>query len=208
VTWSVNQLRRWLDEVEPIADRRTPFEWLEIAPTASSVAVQEGYHRVARTRHPDLFRLSLDPAEMDRLVRMYSRVSWAYAELRDPDRCAAALRYLRGTGSHATAVDPRGTGSFPTISDPRRRTGTGDVPSVATNPPRPAPDTRAAATAPRGDPPTTMNPRAATFYQRAMAAQQSGDPVSAALNLRMALAADPSSTFLRDAVAAFERKRP
>ena len=73
VSWSVNQLLAWLNEVEPIADQRGKFDWLEIPPIASSTAIQEAYHQIARTRHPDLFRSRIDVRTMDRLVRMYAR---------------------------------------------------------------------------------------------------------------------------------------
>ena len=80
MTWSVKELIAWLNEVEPVADQRSKFDWLEIPPTASTSAIQDAYHAIARSRHPDLFR-QLDPKLMDRLVRMYGRVTAAYADI-------------------------------------------------------------------------------------------------------------------------------
>ncbi|KAB2892554.1 MAG: DnaJ domain-containing protein, partial [Kofleriaceae bacterium] len=95
MSWSVKELVVWLNEVERVADSRSKFDWLEIPPTASSTAIQEAYHAIARTRHPDLFR-QLEPAMLDRLVRMYGRITAAYADLKEPEKCAAYLRELRG----------------------------------------------------------------------------------------------------------------
>ena len=231
MTWSVKELVAWLGEVEPNADQRGKFDWLEIPPTASSTAIQEAYHQVARSRHPDLFR-NLDPKLMDRLVRMYGRVTAAYADLKEPEKCAAYLRELRGprpqtvqpsnapqagrmaprlnvaagsgrseSSSHRADTSPPAHGESP--HPPGRAT------SITTPPPMgaPAPGERATAPVPRPqrdgpiDPASTMNARALAFYRRAEGAQRTGDKAAALLQIKMAIAADPKSTFLRAALA-------
>lgn len=196
--WSVNQLLAWLDEVEPIADRRGKFDWLEIPPIASSMAIQEAYHQIARSRHPDLFRARVDHRTLDRLVRMYARVTAAYAELKDPDKCAAYLRELRG---------PRPVTAPPISPDappPRAKRPSPSVPSVTTPPPPPpvAPPPVAAPPAPPRDlePSHSMNARALSHYRRAEGFLKTGDRGSAMLQLKMAIAADPKSSFLRAAL--------
>jgi hypothetical protein len=51
------------------------------------------------------------------------------------------------------------------------------------------------------DPASAMNARALAFYRRAEGAQRTGDKAAALLQIKMAIAADPKSTFLRAALA-------
>ncbi|HVV87900.1 MAG TPA: J domain-containing protein, partial [Kofleriaceae bacterium] len=95
MAWTVEELARWLDEVEPRMEQLDLFAWLGLTPDASPAEIQPAFHAVARTRHPDLFRTRLAAAELDRLVRAYARVTNAYAELRDPAACEAYARRLR-----------------------------------------------------------------------------------------------------------------
>jgi hypothetical protein len=258
VTWSVTELVAWLDEVEPIADRRGKFDWLEIPPIASPTAIQDAYHQIARTRHPDLFRNRVDAVVMDRLVRMYGRVTGAYADLKEPEKCAAYLRELRGprvptvppvshggagtaqlssrlgvsamqpmrseiSSSHRPgAIEPPPLGrSESTASTPRPQSTTAAPPVTApparSNPPTAPPPVatsppseRTSQPMPRqsGDiePAHAMNARALAFYRRAEGALKVGDASAAMLNIKMAIAADPRSTFLRAALAELSKK--
>jgi hypothetical protein len=204
VTWSVKELVAWLHEVEPIADQRGKFDWLEIPPTASSTAIQEAYHKVARTRHPDLFR-SLDPKLMDRLVRMYGRVTAAYADLKEPEKCAAYLRELRGPKPQT--IQPPSSLVHPVTANTAARLSAAAVAPIS---PRPSRDSEPPPVAPPApartrtgpiDPAASMNARALAFYRRAEGAQRTGDKAAALLQIKMAIAADPKSTFLRAALA-------
>jgi len=67
-----------------------PFELLDLSPTDDLDRIRDAYHRVAATRHPDLFRGKLDAVEAEQLMRLFARVSAAYAQLRDP---AERLKY-------------------------------------------------------------------------------------------------------------------
>jgi hypothetical protein len=188
MAWTAAQLLAWLDEVEPRAAGRSHFEWLELPPTTAPEAIQRAYHAIARTRHPDLFRAALRPADLDRLVRMYARVTGAYAELRTADSATAYLR------RHAPAVTSPAS------------------PRVA-RAPRIAHVTRVARTSSRAervgpgavDPARAMNARALALYRRAEGALRTGDRASAILNIKMAIAADPSSQLLRGALAELTR---
>ncbi len=174
MAWTPAELLAWLDQVEPRADGRSHFEWLEIKPTAAPQTIQAAYHAIARTRHPDLFRKSLSPTDLDRLVRMYARVSGAYAELRTSDGASAY----------------------------RRRTTTA-APPPPTSPTAATPAAPAAGTA--IDPARAMNARALVLYRRAEGALRTGDRATALLNIKMAIAADPSSQLLRGALAELSR---
>ncbi|HUQ08301.1 MAG TPA: DnaJ domain-containing protein [Kofleriaceae bacterium] len=204
MAWSVKELVLWLNEVEPVADSRGKFDWLEIPPTASSTAIQEAYHHVARTRHPDLFR-SLDPKTLDRLVRMYGRITAAYADLKEPEKCAAYLRELRGPKPQSIPPPPR-TGV--PVAPPTRAAPITTPPATAGDPyptpPKPGHVTQPIPRVQRDgpiDPASAMNPRALAFYRRAEGAQRTGDKAAALLQIKMAIAADPKSTFLRAALA-------
>lgn len=119
MAWTPAQLLAWLDEVEPRADGRSHFEWLEVAPTAAPKAIQGAYHAIARTRHPDLFRAALAPADLDRLIRMYARISGAYAELR-AGRPAPPAATTTTTPAPTHAGAPAGAASPPAKVDPAR----------------------------------------------------------------------------------------
>lgn len=173
MAWSTAEVLRWLDQVEPRADGRSHFEWLELGPTASSAAIQGAFHAIARTRHPDLFRTALTGGDYDRLVRMYARVAAAYAELRTPEGAANYLRQRRDSGVPFTA------------------------PGAAEPPPAPPSAPAAAAI----DPARAMNPRALGLYRRAERALAAGDRTTAVLNIKLAIAADPTSALLRGALA-------
>ena len=239
MAWTVDELLRWLDEIEPRIDLLDHFTWLGLKPAAPYEQLQPAFHAVARTRHPDLFRTRIDAAAMDRLVRVYARITSAYAELRDPARYEELARPLRSRvrtpqGSRAPQVARTPTpgaqvsrvGTSPQVSRvgtspqlPRpaapqvSRTRTAPVePSVArtqtpvqvqrtTTQPRPATEPPADAAAPELEPSRAMNPRALAYYRRAEGALRVGDRVTALLQLRMALASDPTSQLLRAALA-------
>lgn len=62
-----------------------PFELLDLSPTDDYERIREAYHRIAATRHPDLFRGRLGTTEAETLMRLFARVTGAYAQLRDPE---------------------------------------------------------------------------------------------------------------------------
>lgn len=97
--WAVAQLNAWVQRVGPLVDTIGPFELLEIAPTDDLEAIRAAYHRIAATRHPDLFRGRLDAAETEALMRVFGRVSGAYVQLRDPEERKKLVprREARGT---------------------------------------------------------------------------------------------------------------
>jgi hypothetical protein len=203
VPWTVDELRRWLDEIEPQIDALDQFAWLGLQPVAAYDDIQPAFHQVARTRHPDLFRTRLDAAEMDRLVRVYARITSAYAELRDPARYEALARPHRppraagGTRTrtpvHGSRAPAQGSAAPPPSSPPS-----------APRPPQVArtrtPNTPASVPI-ELEPSRAMNARALAHYRRAEGALRVGDRTSALLHLRMALASDPTSQLLRAALA-------
>lgn len=193
MAWTPAQVMAWLDEVEANVDRRSHFEWLELAPTTAPQAIQGAYHAIARTRHPDLFRAALPAADLDRLVRIYARVSGAYADLRTAEGAAAYLRKVTAAAAPA-----------PTAA--RRPAPTTPPPAAAPPPAAPPPPTATPPAAPHAvDPARAMNARALVLYRRAEGALRTGDRATAILNIKMAIAADPGSQLLRGALAELTR---
>lgn len=120
MAWTPTQVLAWLDEVEPRADGRSHAEWLELPATAAPTAAQGAYHAIARTRHPDLFRRALSERELDRLTRMYARVSNAYAALRvaevaaKPAPSAAPIDPTKAMNARALVLYRRAEGALRT----------------------------------------------------------------------------------------------
>jgi len=113
--WEIAQLTAWLRHLGPKVDLLGPFELLEISASDDMEVIRAAYHRVAATRHPDLFRGKLGPAEAETLMRLFARVTAAYAQLRDPDE-----RRRHGARSKAVpaATPPSGTPAAALASTP------------------------------------------------------------------------------------------
>jgi hypothetical protein len=163
----------WLRSIGPKVDLLGPWELLEITPIDDLDAVREAYHRIAATRHPDLFRGKLGDVEYEQLMRLFARVTGAYALLRESDE-----RRKHG-------------------AKPRRNTPAPGVPAAAV--------TGTQAATPSGGV-RKIAPRAMSHLRRAEAMLSMGDPASAVLHLRMAVAADPLAKELRQLLAETEAK--
>lgn len=83
--WAVSQLTAWLSQIGPRVEALGPFELLELSPTDDVEQIRAAYHRIAATRHPDLFRGKLSADETEMLMRLFGRVSAAYATLRSAE---------------------------------------------------------------------------------------------------------------------------
>ena len=152
---------------------------LEIAADAGIDLVQEAFHKIARIAHPDLHRTTLTPDELELVTTAYGRAAAAYQELRRLP--SSRMRPIRGLGSDPQLVPP------PT-----------GAPATPTNP----------ATAPAADQPINpahaMTPKALLYYRKAELGLRRGDLIGAVLQLKMAIASDPQSQFLRSALAEVE----
>ncbi len=83
--WEVPALLAWLRRMGPKIDSLGPFELLELPAVDDTEKVRAAYHLVAASRHPDLFRGRLGAAEAETLMRVFARITGAYALLRDPE---------------------------------------------------------------------------------------------------------------------------
>lgn len=168
-------LLAWIARLEALPRDASHYEVLGLRMQCATELVVDAFRAVAAWTHPDLHRADLSAAETERLLRAYSRVTAAYAALRDPE---LRRRYDRGRASRPPTTPPASTpGTRPNSTSP---------PPGAGGPSRP------------------IAPRAVTYYRKAQAALANGDLGGAVLNLKMAVAADPASPVLRMALAQVE----
>lgn len=151
---------------------------LEIQPDAGVDDAQDAFHKIARMAHPDLHRNSLTPEDLELVTTAYSRVAAAYQEVRTARMQTTRMRPLR--------TDPPPPSHRPP-SEPGEG-GTGEIPRVG------------AASAAAG----SMSSKALVHYRKAELCLRRGDLKGAVLQLKMAIASDPQSTFLRSALAEVE----
>ena len=165
---------------------------LELKTDASIEQAQEAFHKIARTSHPDIHRTGLTPEELEMVTLAYSR-------------CAGAYQDFRSQRMHTTRMRPVAQTLTP-----------GPVPEPAANPAPTAPRAaapRAAAPGPvPSAPPATsgaggsgaMNGKALIYYRKAELALRRGDLKGAMMQVKMAIAGDPQSQFLRSALVEIE----
>jgi hypothetical protein len=152
---------------------------LGIKPDASADAASEAFHTIAKTAHPDLHRSTLNAEELELVTTAYARAAGAYQEFRSQAMQTARMRPMARESSTAPAV-----GRAPTPPPVARTT------------------TPAGGTAAPGSPGTgAMNPKAQIYYRKVELSLRKGDLKTALLQMKMAIAADPQSTFLRTALA-------
>ena len=275
-----------------------PHVLLEITEHATPKEVQEAFHRVARTSHPDLHRHGLNAEELELVTSAYAAVAGAYQQMRSqvmltqrmrpikpgedfssftpaqpravtppqgaktptpPSGAPASKRPDSDSGVKTVPAGPRhpraGTGSdapgrqFPragTGSDPAGRAypragtdadgptpkpasvkATGSQPPAGTQSGSQSGSRSGAGSQPPGstqggvlpvspggpatDPTKAMSSKALLYYRKAELCLKRGDLKGAILQLKLACATDPTSSFLRTALAEVEtevRKGP
>jgi len=161
-----------------IARKTNPaHEILEVSANAGPEAAQEAFHKIARTAHPDLHRKGLTPEELEMVTSAYAICAGAYQTMRTQ------------TGSARPPVAGR-SGQTPPSPVPA-------APSQTTpaTPAGPAPGANAA---------QSMSSKALVYYRKAELALKRGDMRGAVLQIKLAIAADPASAFLRTALAEVE----
>lgn len=164
----------------------SPHQILEIAPGSGPEAAQDAFHRIARMAHPDLHRRTLLPDELELVTTAYARAAAAYQELRSL-RSTTRLRPIRDGAPAAgptTAVIPTSPPSNKAVAvpDEANRKATGEA----------------------AGPAQRLSGKALVHYRKAELALRRGDLTGAVLHLKMAIAGDPQSSFLRSALAEVE----
>jgi len=163
-----------------------PHQLLDINADAGLEVAQDAFHKIARIAHPDLHRNSLTREELELVTAAYSRVVSAYQDLRNLTLQTGRLPVLR-----EDPPPPRPSSSVQSMPrmSPARPGSSGD-----TAPPEPG----------KLGAPGAMSSKALLYYRKAELCLRRGDLKGAVLQLKMAIACDPQSAFLRSALAEVE----
>ncbi len=155
------------------ATRGAPaHQMLEIPADATAEVAQQAFHNIARKAHPDLHRTTATPDELELVTAAFSAIAAAYQQFRS-----------RMTTTRIAPLRPEDTlprGAARPAAEPTAETG--------------EPLTAAASAGQQ------MSSRALVHYRKAEQSLRRGDLPQATLHLKMAIASDPSSTFLRTAL--------
>jgi len=173
----------WAQRV--IAMRASPAHTiLELKADASIEDAQAAFHKIARVAHPDLHRNGLTPEELESVTSAYGIAAGAYQQFRGQAMSTQRMKPLKAEDLAAAAA--AGAGPTSTATPPA-----GIPVSAGAN--------------------QQMSSRALVYYRKAEIALRRGDLKGAILQIKMAIASDPSSAFLRTALAEVEselRKGP
>lgn len=166
-----------------------PHKLLELAIDATIEEAQDAFHKIARSSHPDIHRSGLTPDELEMVTLAYARCAGAYQDFRSQRMQTMRMRPMRD--KPATLIP----GAAPT------KPGT----------PIPAPPRAAAGPVPSAAQVTggagssgQMNGKALIYYRKAELALRRGDLKNAMMQVKMAIAGDPQSPFLRSALVEIE----
>lgn len=151
---------------------------LEVKADATPEEAQEAFHKVARTCHPDLHRNGLAPAELEIVTSAYATVAGAYHKLRSQTVQTTRMKPIQSDSASGSKVGPPGVSS--------------NVPATPSGP------------SPSGNASQSMSSKALVYYRKAELSLKRGDLKGALLQLKLAIASDPSSAFLRTALAEVE----
>lgn len=152
---------------------------MELRADSTPEQAQDAFHKIARTAHPDLHRKGLTPEELEMVTTAYAIVAGAYQTMRTQTMHTTRMKAIK---REELTLEPQ-------TSPP-----TGPTQPAAT-PSGPTPTSNAA---------QSMSPKALVYYRKAEIALRRGDLQGAVLQIKLAIAADPASGFLRTALAEVE----
>lgn len=168
---------------------------LDVPAHAPPDVVSDAFQKIARMAHPDLHRSNLDAADLELVTSAYSRIAGAYQEMRTARQASAA----KAAKASAGADEPQSIVAQRMSSQIKAQTPSataGDAPTTATT----------ATTPIAGGAAHSMNSKALIHYRKAEMALRRGDLRGGVMQLKMAIAADPGSTFLRTALGEMEKE--
>ncbi|TMQ16314.1 MAG: hypothetical protein E6J90_23990 [Deltaproteobacteria bacterium] len=157
----------------------TACQILDIPAGSGLDAAQQAFHKIARMAHPDLHRRTLTADELELVTTAYARAAAAYQELRGQRTVTTRIRAIPGV----PAAVPPTTQAIPTAPPSIKAIAVPEEPGHA---------------------PNKMGSKALIYYRKAELALRRGDLPGAVLQLKMAIASDPQSQFLRSALAEVE----
>jgi len=155
---------------------------LEVAASCSLDVAQDAFHKIARMAHPDLHRTTLSSDELELVTSAYARAAAAYQEIRGQRLTTTRLRPIRDSVAEVAPVPA--TMVIPTSPLSNKAIAIPDEQPV--------------------NPAQAMSSKALIYYRKAELCLRRGDLTAAVLQLKMAIASDPQSGFLRSALAEVE----
>jgi hypothetical protein len=193
----------WAQRV--IARKKGPaHELLELRADAGADEVQAAFHKLARSFHPDLHRKGLTPEELESVTTAYAIVAGAYQTMRTQTMQTQRIKPPAKADDAPIAgrsgqTPPAGA---PVAAPPARPT---PQPAARQTPvPSSAVPATPAGPAPAANATQSMSSKALVYYRKAELSLKRGDLKGAVLQLKLAIAADPASGFLRTALAEVE----
>jgi hypothetical protein len=153
---------------------------LEVSADASLEVAQQAFHAIARSAHPDLHRTTASADELELITSAFALVAAAYQQFRATRLATTKMASLRDL-----RPEPK--------SSSAQRSEVGPAPGVL------VPETTTTNT-----PASQMSARAAIHYRKAELSLRRGDLPAGILHIKMAIAADPQSKFLRTALTQIE----
>jgi hypothetical protein len=172
-----------------------PHVLLEIHEDSTADQVQRAFHKIARTSHPDLHRHGLTPDELEQVTSAYAAVAGAYQQMRSQTMGTVRMKPLKAEDL---------------VAEPKPVTPAGGVRTASATPPGGARTVQAPASVPDSGPSSAVNAaqamssQALLYYRKAETCLKRGDLKGAILQLKLACATDPTSVFLRTALAEVE----
>jgi hypothetical protein len=163
-------------------------EIMEVRADCTPEQAQEAFHKIARTAHPDLHRKGLSADDLEMVTSAYAIVAGAYQQLRQ-----STMHTMRMKAVKPDELNP--PTSPPTRPTPQPMAAQLPTATPAATPSGPTPAANAA---------QSMSPKALVYYRKAEIALRRGDLKGAVLQIKLAIAADPASGFLRTALAEVE----
>lgn len=158
---------------------------LEVKADATADAVSDAFQKIARMAHPDLHRNGLSPEDLESVTSAYSRIAGAYQEMRSQRMTTTRMKPIT-VNAQQSIVAQRMSGQI------KAQTPAAGVPLND----QPAPSSGIAA--------QSMSSKALIHYRKAELALRRGDAKGGILQIKMAIAADPASQFLRQALGEIE----
>lgn len=183
-----------------------PYQILEIAPNADLDTAQDAFHKIAKLAHPDLHRTTLTEEELEQVTAAYSRAAAAYQEVRKHKTPSGKIQALKSETP---------TGKIQALKAEASTSPTGKMRALkpeasAASPTAPPANKKATSTVPPLNDEIAVNPahamtgKALIHYRKAELCLRRGELTTALLQLKMAIACDPQSSFLRTALSEVE----
>lgn len=190
-----------------------PHQVLDIKVDATLEDAQRAFHEIARIAHPDLHRAMLSPEDLETITTAYARAASAYQDFRSQRMSTARLKPLEkapaagiprlpnekvptpsgGLPRMPVEKGPTPIGGAPRLPNEKVPTPIGGIPRIPGGTPPPVPGAA-----------SQMSSKALIYYRKAELSLRRGDLKGAVLQVKMAIAADPQSAFLRSALVEIE----